>query len=351
MNICYKRRNLINIIFKFKENKECKVRQSLQEIKINSNKLNLSRKFLKEDKSEFLILDNVDKMKNIQNINGIQNKFQFSFNKNLSKCLKNYKLFNIFLYFILFFIKFLIPLCKCNREKILFNLSEVTLKVKGKGNITILSDEFYPSHTPYQIYINDSLENIITNKYYFINSENCTVKIIWNNIIKNTDSMFKDCNEIIEIDLSNFYSSQISSMSCMFYNCASLKSLNLSNFDTSIVNKMTKMFYDCKSLISLDLSNFNTSQVSDMSLMFVRCSSLKKLNLSNFDTSKVANMKILFYYCSNLTSLDLTNFKTSNVKNMSYMFYYCSSLQSLNINNFNTSKVEDMSHMFCYCKN
>ena len=63
MNICYKRRNLINIIFKFKENKECKVRQNLQEIKINSNKLNLSRKFLKEDKREFLILDNVDKMK------------------------------------------------------------------------------------------------------------------------------------------------------------------------------------------------------------------------------------------------------------------------------------------------
>ena len=63
-------------------------------------------------------------MKNIQDINGIKNKVQSLLKKNLSKYQKNYKLFNIFLYFILVCIKFIILLCKYNREKILFNLSD-----------------------------------------------------------------------------------------------------------------------------------------------------------------------------------------------------------------------------------
>ena len=47
----------------------------------------------------------------------------------------------------------------------------------------------------------------------------------------------------------------------MLYGCSSLTSLNLSNFYTSQVTSMNNMFYDCSSLTSLDLSSFNTTKV------------------------------------------------------------------------------------------
>ena len=51
-----------------------------------------------------------------------------------------------------------------------------------------------------------------------------------------------------------------------------------------------KMFRGCDSLISIDLSNFDTSSVINMRGMFAGCNSLISLNLSNFNTSKVTTM-------------------------------------------------------------
>ena len=61
---------------------------------------------------------------------------------------------------------------------------------------------------------------------------------------------------------------------------------------------MSYMFYNCSSLIELDLSNFNTNNVTNMSYMFFGCSSLKELNLSNFNTNNVINISGLFGGCS-----------------------------------------------------
>ena len=52
----------------------------------------------------------------------------------------------------------------------------------------------------------------------------------------------------------------------------------------SFKNKLTKtcyMFYDCKSLINLNLSNFNTTNVINMSYMFYGCNSITILKFSN----------------------------------------------------------------------
>ncbi|MBF1069741.1 MAG: BspA family leucine-rich repeat surface protein, partial [Prevotellaceae bacterium] len=45
------------------------------------------------------------------------------------------------------------------------------------------------------------------------------------------------------------------------------------------------MFRLCQSLTALDLSNFDTSKVTDMMGMFEGCESLTALDLSNFKTS------------------------------------------------------------------
>ena len=74
----------------------------------------------------------------------------------------------------------------------------------------------------------------------------------------------------------------------MFDGCNSLINLNLSNFNTQNVTDMSYMFHKCSSLTNLNLSNFNTQNVTDMTCMFRKCSSLKKENILTKD-DKVIN--------------------------------------------------------------
>ena len=151
---------------------------------------------------------------------------------------------------------------------------------------------------------------------------------------------------ILEIDLSNFDTSEVTNMGGMFYGMSNLTTLNVSHFDTSKVTDMSLMFHGMRDLSALNLSSFNTSQVTDMHNMFYGMSNLTTLDLSNFDTSKVTNMGLMFYGMSNLTTLDLSNFDTSKVTNMGNMFSSMTNLTSLNLSSFNTSKVTDMGFMF-----
>ena len=151
---------------------------------------------------------------------------------------------------------------------------------------------------------------------------------------------------ILEIDLSNFDTSQVTNMNNMFDGMTNLTTLNLSNFNTSKVTNMRFMFFHASNLTSLNLSNFDTSRVADMQYMFSYASNLTSLDLSNFDTSKVINMRYMFYGMSNLAILNLSSFDTSKVTNMSYMFYGMRNLTTLNLSSFDTSKVTDMEAMF-----
>ena len=169
--------------------------------------------------------------------------------------------------------------------------------------------------------------------------------------LKNMSNMFYNCSGTIDLDLSGFDTSQVTSMSNVFYNCSGITDLDLSGFDTSQVTSMNGMFFSCSSLTSLDLSVFDTSQVTDMNNMFYGCYGITDLDLSGFDTSQVTNMVNMFSSCSGLTSLDLSEFDTSQVTDISRMFQYCSNLTSLDLSGFNTSQVTNTYYMFRNCKN
>ena len=75
---------------------------------------------------------------------------------------------------------------------------------------------------------------------------------------------------------------------------------------------MLDMFRECSSLKELNLSNFYTNNVTDMGNMFRECSSLKELNLSNFNTDNVTDMVFMFDGCSK----ELKNIIKSDYKNI-----------------------------------
>lgn len=184
-----------------------------------------------------------------------------------------------------------------------------------------------------------------------INSDNTFEHTFVNVPVTNMDYFTQPCRDKLKtIDLSNFDTSQVTSMIQAFYQCSNLTSIDLTNVDTSNVTSMGYMFFNCRILTSLDVSNFNTGNVTNMDRMFCICSNLTSLDVSNFDTSNVTNMGYMFSNCSNLTSLDVRNFVTSNVTAMSSMFSDCSNLTSLDVSNFDTSNVTNMYGMFGGCR-
>ena len=164
--------------------------------------------------------------------------------------------------------------------------------------------------------------------------------------VTNMDSMLASVSNLTTIDLSSFDTSKVTDISAMFYDLSNLTTLNLSNFDTSQVTNMQDMFYDMRNLTTIDLSSFDTSKVTRMRAMFYGMRNLTTLNLSSFDTSKVTDMSLMFYNMSSLTTLNLSNFDTSKVINMYSMFDSVSNLTTLDLSNFDTSKVTNMSSMF-----
>ena len=175
--------------------------------------------------------------------------------------------------------------------------------------------------------------------YYYAESE----KVYLN---ENSNRMFRDLSNLINLDVSSFDTFRVTNMEAMFAGMPNLTTLNLSNFDTSQVTSMVSMFEGMSRLTTLDLSNFDTSRVTNMEAMFGYMYGLTSLNITNFDTSQVTNMRDMFSNMRNLTSLNLSNFNTSKVTDMRAMFGYMYGLSSLNLSNFDTSQVTDMNSMF-----
>ena len=150
------------------------------------------------------------------------------------------------------------------------------------------------------------------------------------------EAAFEKYGNPLNIDISNFDTSNVTDMSWMFAHSSMNQSL--SNFDTSNVTDMSGMFYG--STMNQSLSSFDTSNVTDMSGMFV--SSRFNQSLSSFDTSNVTDMSGMF--SESIFNQSLSSFDTSNVTNMAYMFN--SSIFNQSLSSFDTSSVTTMYCMF-----
>ena len=167
-------------------------------------------------------------------------------------------------------------------------------------------------------------------------------------------SMFYDCHNILDLDLSNFDTSNVTTMVGMFDDTdntgtSNLRSITFGNkWNTSKVTNMNNMFCDCHSLQELDVSMFDTSNVTNMIGMFARCYELKKIEgLETFNTSKVTTMSYMFGSIFGITTLNLINFNTLNVQDMSYMFNYDTNLKAIYVSDkFVTTNVTNSSYMF-----
>ena len=168
--------------------------------------------------------------------------------------------------------------------------------------------------------------------------------------ITNMYGIFKECSNLVYLNLNNLNTSQVTNMYGMCGFCENLK--NFSVNDTSNVTDMSDMFSECYNLTVVP--NFNTSKVTDMSFMFSDTDHLT--SIGDYDTSRVTNMCCMFQ-STNLTwvpSIDYINvtdldsmclgakiqafgapksYPRNNNVNMSNMFKYCNNLFQNAVNN------------------
>ena len=103
-------------------------------------------------------------------------------------------------------------------------LSEIHLVIQGNGIQKILSDEFnFKSSDISEILINNEHYNSISNTINELENEENSITIKFNKEIDSCENMFKGLQNITEIDLSQFCSSNVKNMSFMFYGCSNLK--------------------------------------------------------------------------------------------------------------------------------
>ena len=139
--------------------------------------------------------------------------------------------------------------------------SIIKLNIYKIGNISIYNIANNHFTSPDLIEINNVKQSKVMNYYFFDKTYN-VVKLIWEKTnFKDTSFMFSNCYNIVEIDLSHFDFSYVTSMAYMFSGCSSLTSIIVSNIDINKVNNISYMFSNCFNLIYLDLSNLNTSHV------------------------------------------------------------------------------------------
>lgn len=198
-------------------------------------------------------------------------------------------------------------------------------------------------------------EKLIENCNYFIPEEIGIYNITLNfkEPITDCSYMFYNCEDILEIDLSNFNSNKVNNMASMFNSCKKLNKLTLGKFNTINVKSLEETFANCESLKIIDISSFDTKNVKFINLMFDNCKSLKQIIFpKDFNLENVINMGGLFYNCIELEEIDLSGIIAKKVEIMSRMFYGCINLKKINFGKeFYTSNVKTMDKMFYQCNN
>ena len=176
--------------------------------------------------------------------------------------IKNLSYKNIYLIISILILIFIpVSYMKISIRKLNLLNNEISMRIYGKTNLRILYNK--NKNTPTELLIDGNQCPINTNisgptdRYY-----NITMR--WNYLLNNCSSMFFGLTEIIEIDLSNFDFSNVTTMKQMFYGANNIIKIDLSNSNTSLVEDMSYLFYNCKKLSNINLSNFKTSSVLSM---------------------------------------------------------------------------------------
>lgn len=160
--------------------------------------------------------------------------------------------------------------------------------------------------------------------------------------------MFKDC-KVKHLDLRNLRTDNVTDFSDMFCSCNDLIDLNVDGFDTSQAKDFHGMFQGCIKLTQLSVKHFNVGNVLHMSYLFSRCRSLKVIDLEGWNFSQVMDANEMFAYCEKLEKI-IADFNFKIINGMAYMFGCCTKLSEVDLSHSDLSHVFDFGYAFFKCE-
>ena len=165
-------------------------------------------------------------------------------------------------------------------------------------------------------------------------------------------SMYVECNSLQSLDLSAFYTPNVTTMASAFSGCIHLGELDLRHWDVANVTTMANMFQTCYGLRTLDLRTWDTGKVTTFASMFADCRSLKEIKgIAGFDTGAATTFASMFSDCRSIKELPIGTWDTGNVTTLESMFNKCNSLDNLDLHLWNVGKVTKLSSTFAACYN
>ena len=161
----------------------------------------------------------------------------------------------------------------------------------------------------------DQLQSIIQKRYHSNNSFISLTDIDVSEL-DDLSGVFARLNKVEVIDISGWDTSNVITMDCMFSQCPKLKNIiGIENLDVSKLEDVSYMFYGCQNLVELDLTNWNPKLLQKTHYMFYGCSNLKIIkNIENWQLPNIKNVRQMFDKCDKL-DIDLSNWDLTNIKN------------------------------------
>ena len=159
----------------------------------------------------------------------------------------------------------------------------------------------------------DQLKSIIRERY---NNNKSFVYLSDIDVSELNDlSSIFDGLKIEVVDISGWDTSNVTTMAYMFTECEDIKKIiGIENLDVSKLQSANAMFYGCQNLVELDLTNWNPILLNSAWNMFSYCSNLKIIkNIENWQLPNIKNVSYMFYKCTKL-DVDLSNWNLRNIK-------------------------------------
>ena len=161
---------------------------------------------------------------------------------------------------------------------------------------------------------NYQLQSIIEERYH---NNNSFIDLTDLDISELDDlsNIFARLSKVEVIDISGWDTSNVTFMEEMFRKCSKLKNIiGIENLDVSKLENADSMFSYCENLVELDLTNWNPKLLQKTRCMFCGCSNLKIIkNIENWQLPNIKNVSYMFCNCTKL-DVDLSNWDLTNIK-------------------------------------
>ena len=109
-----------------------------------------------------------------------------------------------------------------------------------------------------------------------------SIEIIFKYNLKSLNYFFKNCKELIKVNLTNLKMEEVTSMDSTFSGCSKLNEISLEGINTINLMNMDYTFENCSELRNINLSPIKTSETTRIESIFSGCEKLERINISSF---------------------------------------------------------------------